>query len=254
MPKGSAATSERSNSGQGAIFRMASAGALFGTVYVTATAAMQDDMAAVLKSEAYQLAEIHRQSGLIGLAQQITKRMNFRTRGPIYYLLQGPTQQVIVGNLPGMPPVNGVIDFVPDRASEAPVDPGSKLIGFGLTLSDVVLHPITLHRRSERPEAHVTGVRRVAERKRSGDGSRLLGHGAGEVGEPTADLGDHEVADAEADVAVAGIDGPGAGGECVEIRHWVWCLLCSTRRGVPGPTVVGTAVVCGRKQSSRRCL
>ena len=34
-----------------AVLFMASAGALFGTVYVTATAAMQDDMAAVLAEE-----------------------------------------------------------------------------------------------------------------------------------------------------------------------------------------------------------
>ena len=38
---------------------IASAGALFATVYVTATAAMQNDMAAVLRSEAFQLAEVH---------------------------------------------------------------------------------------------------------------------------------------------------------------------------------------------------
>ena len=86
-----------------------SAGVLFATVYFTATAAMQSDMQAVLRSEAYQLGEIHRRSGLLGVAQEITKRINFRTRGPIYYLLQGPSQQVMVGNLPGMPPVNGAI-------------------------------------------------------------------------------------------------------------------------------------------------
>src|SRR6185295_8487297 len=63
-----------------AVLFMASAGALFATVYVTATAAMQNDMAAVLRSEAYQLAEIHSRSGLTGLAQQITRRINFRTR------------------------------------------------------------------------------------------------------------------------------------------------------------------------------
>ncbi len=91
-----------------------SAGVLFATVYVTATAAMQSDMQAVLRSEAYQLAELSRGSGLLGLAEQIRRRMNFRTRGPIYYLLQGPTGQVIVGNLPGMPAVEGVIDFMRD--------------------------------------------------------------------------------------------------------------------------------------------
>ena len=118
---------------------MASAGALFGTVYVTATAAMQDDMAAVLKSEAYQLADIHRRSGLAGLADQITRRINFRTKGPIFYLLQAPNRSVVVGNLPGMPPVNGAIDFVPEPDTPAP-DPTdgerTKLTGFGLTLSD----------------------------------------------------------------------------------------------------------------------
>src|ERR1700757_1888303 len=65
-----------------------SAGALFATVFVIASAALQSDMQAVLRTEALQLAEINRRSGLLGLAEQITRRMNFRTRGPIYYLLQ----------------------------------------------------------------------------------------------------------------------------------------------------------------------
>jgi signal transduction histidine kinase len=112
-----------------------SAVVLFGTVYVTATAAMQNDMQAVLRTEALQLAEIHRRAGLLGLAEQITRRMNFRTRGPIYYLLQAPTRQVVVGNLPGMPPVNGVIDFVRDNEDE-PANARSKLTGYGLTLAD----------------------------------------------------------------------------------------------------------------------
>jgi len=117
---------------------MASAGALFATVYWTATAAMQDDMAAVLRTEAFQLAEIHRRSGLPGLADQITRRMNFRTRGPIFYLLQAPNRRVVVGNLPGMPPVNGVVDFVPHSDTPAPDTDGerTKLRGFGLTLPD----------------------------------------------------------------------------------------------------------------------
>ena len=117
---------------------IASAGALFATVYVTATAAMQNDMAAVLRSEAFQLAEIHSRTGLSGLAQQITRRMNFRTRGPIFYLLQAPNGRVVVGNLPGMPPVNGVVDFVPKPDTPAPEADGerTKLTGFGLTLSD----------------------------------------------------------------------------------------------------------------------
>lgn len=113
-----------------------SAVVLFGTVYVKATDAMQSDMQAVLRTEAYQLGEIHRRFGLLGLAEQITRRMNFRTRGPIYYLLQAPTQQVVVGNLPGMPPVNGVVDFVRPSDSDEPVNPRSKLTGFGLTLPD----------------------------------------------------------------------------------------------------------------------
>jgi len=117
---------------------IASAGALFATVYVTATAAMQTDMAAVLRSEAYQLAEVHSRTGLTGLAQQITRRINFRTRGPIFYLLQAPNGRVVVGNLPGMPPVNGVVDFVPKADTPAPEADGenTKLTGFGLTLSD----------------------------------------------------------------------------------------------------------------------
>src|SRR5471032_3655264 len=109
---------------------------LFGTVYVTATSAMQSDMQAVLRTEAFQLAEIHRRAGLLGVADQITRRMNFRTRGPIYYLLQAPTRQVVVGNLPGMPPVEGVVDF--ERTPEADEhDAGrGKITGFGLTLPD----------------------------------------------------------------------------------------------------------------------
>lgn len=113
-----------------------SAVVLFATVFVIATAALQNDMQAVLRTEAFQLAEIHRSSGLLGLAEQVTRRMNFRTRGPIYYLVQAPTQQVVVGNLPGMPPVEGVVDFVRDRATDEPEDARSKLTGFGLTLPD----------------------------------------------------------------------------------------------------------------------
>src|SRR5262249_18441449 len=89
-----------------AVLFMASAGALFATVYVTATAAMQSDMAAVLRSEALQLAEIHRTGGLPALANQIARRMNFRTRGPIFYLLQAPGGRVVVGNLPRTPPAH----------------------------------------------------------------------------------------------------------------------------------------------------
>jgi signal transduction histidine kinase len=113
-----------------------SACVLFVAVFVIATRALQNDMLAVLRTEALQLAEVHRQSGLLGLAQQVTRRMNFRTRGPIYYLVQAPTQQVVVGNLPGMPPVQGVIDFVRDPASGDPQDARAKLTGFGLSLPD----------------------------------------------------------------------------------------------------------------------
>ena len=113
-----------------------SAGALFATVYWTATAAMQNDMAAVLRTEALQLTEIHRRSGLAGLAEQITRRMNFRTRGPIFYLLQAPNRRVVVGNLPGMPPVNGVIDFRPEGDAVEADSEQPKLTGYGLTLSD----------------------------------------------------------------------------------------------------------------------
>jgi len=113
-----------------------SAGALFATVYWTATAAMQNDMAAVLRTEALQLTEIHRRSGLAGLAEQITRRMNFRTRGPIFYLLQAPNRRVVVGNLPGMPPVNGVIDFRPEGDAAEADSERPRLTGYGLTLSD----------------------------------------------------------------------------------------------------------------------
>ncbi len=120
-----------------AVLFVFSAGALFATVYWTATAAMQADMAAVLRTEALQLAEVHRRSGLNGLADQIARRMNFRTRGPIFYLLQAPNRRVVVGNLPGMPPVNGVVDFAPEpNAAEAESEQHPKLTGFGLTLSD----------------------------------------------------------------------------------------------------------------------
>ena len=113
-----------------------SAAMLFATVFVIATVALQSDMQAVLRTEALQLAEIHRQSGLLGLAEQVTRRMNFRTRGPIYYLVQAPTRQVVVGNLPGMPPVEGVVDFVRDANDSDSADARGKLTGFGLTLSD----------------------------------------------------------------------------------------------------------------------
>jgi signal transduction histidine kinase len=120
-----------------AMLFMVSAGALFATVYYTATAAMQADMAAVLRTEALQLAEIHRRDGLSGLAQQIARRMNFRTRGPIFYLLQAPNRRVVVGNLPGMPPIDGVIDFVPQPdAAEPENEQRPKLTGYGLTLPD----------------------------------------------------------------------------------------------------------------------
>ena len=113
-----------------------SACVLFATVFVTATAAMQSDMQAVLRTEAFQLAEIHRRLGLVGLAQQITRRMDFRTRGPIYYLLQAPNQQVVVGNLPGMPPVEGVIDFRGDSDTGETGAERGRLMGFGLVLPD----------------------------------------------------------------------------------------------------------------------
>jgi signal transduction histidine kinase len=120
-----------------AVLFVISAGALFATVYWTASAAMQNDMALVLRTEALQLAEVHRRGGLGSLANQIARRMNFRTRGPIFYLLQAPNRQVVVGNLPGMPPVNGVIDFVPrPDAAEPENEQPPKLIGYGLTLSD----------------------------------------------------------------------------------------------------------------------
>jgi len=123
-----------------AVLFILSAAVLFVSVYWTATAAMQNDMAAVLRSEAYQLAEVHRRSGLAGLAEQITRRINFRTKGPIFYLLQAPSRRVVVGNLPGMPPVNGAIDFEPDQPQPEidPDRPGerAKLTGFGLTLPD----------------------------------------------------------------------------------------------------------------------
>ena len=109
-----------------------SAVVLFGAVYWIATMALQNDMAAVLRTEALQLAEIHRRDGLRALAPEVARRMNFRTRGPIYYLLQAPNRQVVVGNLPGMPPVEGVIDFQSD--TNAADIPQGRLLGFGLTL------------------------------------------------------------------------------------------------------------------------
>ncbi|MBV8394238.1 MAG: HAMP domain-containing protein [Alphaproteobacteria bacterium] len=113
-----------------------SAVALFATVFVIASQAMESDMQAVLRTEALQLAEIHRRAGLLGLAQQIQRRMNFRTRGPIYYLLQAPGRQVIVGNLPGMPPAEGVIDFQREAGADEEDAGRGRLTGFGLTLAD----------------------------------------------------------------------------------------------------------------------
>ena len=72
---------------------------LFVTVFVIATTALQNDMLAVLRTEALQLAEIHTRAGLRGLAPEIARRMSFRSRGPIYYLLQAPNREVIVGNV-----------------------------------------------------------------------------------------------------------------------------------------------------------
>lgn len=117
-----------------AVLFVVSAVVLFATVFVIATAALQSDMQAVLRSEALQLADIRSRYGLLALAEQVTRRMNFRTHGPIYYLVQAPTQQVVVGNLPGMPPVEGVVDFV--RDTDQAVDARAKLTGYGLTLAD----------------------------------------------------------------------------------------------------------------------
>jgi len=50
--------------------------------------------------------------------------------------VQAPTRQVVVGNLPGMPPVEGVVDFVRDANDSDSADARGKLTGFGLTLSD----------------------------------------------------------------------------------------------------------------------
>ncbi len=120
-----------------AVLFVLSAGVLFASVYWTASAAMQNDMQAVLRTEALQLAEIHRRSGLAGLADQIARRLNFRTKGPIYYLLQAPNRRVVVGNIPGMPPVNGVIDFEPQPdAAEADSPERPRLMGYGVTLPD----------------------------------------------------------------------------------------------------------------------
>ncbi len=106
---------------------------LFVTVYWTATAAMQNDMAAVLRSEAYQLAEVHRRSGLAGLAEQITRRSTSAPRGRSSTCCRRPNRRVVVGNLPGMPPVNGAVDFEPqsdqpeavDATGERPSSPAS---------------------------------------------------------------------------------------------------------------------------------
>ncbi len=46
---------------------------------------------------------------------------------------------MVVGNLPGMPPVNGAVDFEPQTDLPEPVDGSGerpKLTGFGLTLPD----------------------------------------------------------------------------------------------------------------------
>jgi hypothetical protein len=111
-----------------------SAGVLFAAVYWIATAALRADMTAVLRTEALQLSEIHARNGLRGLAPEIARRMSFRAQGPIYYLLQAPSREVVVGNLPGMVPREGVIDL--QRNLHEPDAPEIKLTGFGLRLRD----------------------------------------------------------------------------------------------------------------------
>lgn len=120
---------------------MVSAGVLFAAVYWIATAALQADMTAVLRTEALQLSGIHARAGLRGLAPEILRRMSFRSRGPIYYLLQAPNREVIVGNLPGMVPREGVIDLrrdadEPDREAANRQIKDIELTGFGLRLRD----------------------------------------------------------------------------------------------------------------------
>lgn len=121
--------------GYAALF-VVSVAALFGTVYYVTTSAMQNDMAAVLRTEALQLAEIHARFGPRGLVDQVQRRMSFRSRGPIYYLVQAPGGQVVVGNLPGMKPAEGVVDIrrPPQAADVEPED--SRILGYGVRLND----------------------------------------------------------------------------------------------------------------------
>jgi signal transduction histidine kinase len=121
--------------GYAALF-VVSAGALFATVYYITTAAMQNDMAAVLRTEALQLAEVHARGGPRTLIDQVGRRMNFRTRGPIFYLLQAPDGRVVIGNLPGMPPTEGVVDFQATRPQPDTDPTNDRLLGFGVRLGD----------------------------------------------------------------------------------------------------------------------
>jgi len=109
--------------------------ALFATVFVIATAALQSDMYALLHTEAFQLAEVHRRAGIVGVADQIARRMNFRGRAPMYYLLQTRTQQFVAGNLPSMPPFQGDVEFVREPGEDE-INPRGKLTGFGVILGD----------------------------------------------------------------------------------------------------------------------
>ena len=120
-----------------AVLFVLSAGALFATVYWTATAAMQNDMAAVLRTEAYQLAEIHQPQ---------------RPAGPCRadhaaHELPHPRADLLpaAGAQPpgrGRQPARHAAGQrrrrlrAPDRHARSPRPSASKLTGFGLTLSD----------------------------------------------------------------------------------------------------------------------
>jgi len=76
--------------------------------FVIATAALQNDMQAVLRSEAIQLADIRNRYGLLALAEQVTRAHELpHPRADLLSRAGRRPSRVVVGNLPGMPPVEG---------------------------------------------------------------------------------------------------------------------------------------------------
>jgi len=97
---------------------------------------MQTDMAAVLRTEALpaRRSPSPQRAGRPRRADHPSHQ--FPHPRPHLLPAAGAQRRVVVGNLPGMPPVDGVVDFVPQTNTPEPEAEPSKLTGFGLTLSD----------------------------------------------------------------------------------------------------------------------